>query len=434
VSAPQVSIVVPTHNRAARLSATLEALARQDWPPDDMEVIVVADGCADDTAGVVAAWHPRFAVRLIQQDASGPAVARNRGAAEARGRYLIFLDDDIYATPGLVRGHMLVHAEAPGQVVVGYLPALVTRKDFFSVALRGWWDAMFQEMWKPGHRFTFRDILSGNMSLARSMFDAVGRFETGLRCHEDYELGIRLLQAGARIRFAPAARGMHDERTTLAVSVKRKFEEGRADVWLLSRHPGLFGALPMHFMTAETRRRRLLLRLAAGAPRAGDALASILSRRLPWYERLRLRYRWRAVLEDLFFYSYWRGVFAAGGPPDVHETRALAASQKVDAAMDVDLAEGLAVAERRLDIERPAAMRLRHGAIPIGEEPAVYGAENLRGEHLRPLLAERLIEPYVRALALAGELPPAVDIDRVAAECRGPATPRGAPAALKAIT
>jgi glycosyltransferase involved in cell wall biosynthesis len=55
---PLVSIVVPTHNRAARLAAALDALARQDWPPDALEAIVVADGCTDDTASVFAAWRP----------------------------------------------------------------------------------------------------------------------------------------------------------------------------------------------------------------------------------------------------------------------------------------------------------------------------------------------------------------------------------------
>jgi hypothetical protein len=82
------------------------------------------------------------------------------------------------------------HAGETGQVVIGYLPARVRDTDFFSIALRGWWDAMFQEMWKPGHRFTFRDLLSGNFSLERGLFDAVGGFETQLRCHEDYELGL----------------------------------------------------------------------------------------------------------------------------------------------------------------------------------------------------------------------------------------------------
>jgi glycosyltransferase involved in cell wall biosynthesis len=424
-AAPLVSIVVPTHNRASRLTASLDALARQDWPADDLEAVVVADGCTDDTADVLAAWHPPFAVRLIQQAGSGPAVARNRGAAEARGRYLIFLDDDIEASPGLVRGHIEAHGSGAGQAVIGYLPARVRREGFFSIALRGWWDAMFQAMWRPGHRFTFRDLLSGNFSVERTLFESVGGFETRLRCHEDYELGLRLMEAGARFRFAPAAVGIHDERTDLLGVLRRKFEEGRADVWLLARRPELFGALPISYVQVNTsRRRRALCWLAARSPRVGDALAWLFRQRLGFYERLRLRFRWRALLEDLLVYWYWRGLLVEGGPPDLDALRRL--GRYTHAFTDLDLAGGLEAAERRLDRERPSAVRLRHGPHVIGEVPAVPGAEHIRGEHLRPLLAERLIDGYIRALALAGELPPVTDVARVLAECPAPLPRTGA--------
>jgi glycosyltransferase involved in cell wall biosynthesis len=419
---PCVSIVVPTQNRASRLGASLDALARQRWPHDVLEVIVVADGCTDDTAEVFGSWRPPFAARLIRQAASGPAVARNRGAADARGRFLIFLDDDIEVDPGFVDAHLQAHGSEPGQVVIGYLPARVARADFFSIALRGWWDAMFQAMWQPGHRFTFRDLLSGNCSLERDLFDAVGGFETQLRVHEDYELGLRLLEGGARFRFAPEALGIHDERTDLAAALKRKFEEGRADVWLLERRPHLFGALPISYISSSSRRRRLLCWLASRVPRAGDAVAWVLRQRLGVYERLRLRFRWRELLEDLLVYWYWRGLTVGGGPLDVGTLRRRAASLAAVPA-DLDLAEGLEAAERRLERERPAAVRLRHGPHVIGEIPDVPGAENLRGEHLRPLLAEEpLILDYIRALALAGELPPVVNIARVLAACPPPRT------------
>jgi glycosyltransferase involved in cell wall biosynthesis len=423
-AAPHVSIIVPTRNRAARLATNLEALARQAWPAGALEVIVVADGCTDDTAGVFAAWRPPCAARLIQQTASGPAAARNRGAAAARGRYLVFLDDDVEASPGLVGAHVQTHGGESGQVVIGYLPARVRQFDFFSIALRGWWDAMFQAMWTPGHRFTFRDLLSGNFSLERGLFEAVGGFETGLRCHEDYELGLRLIEAGTRFRFAPQAVGFHDDRTDLGGALRRKFEEGRADVWMLARRPQLFAALPLKYIHwGTTRRRRLLCRLALTSPRVGDGLAWAFSHLLGLYERLRLRFRWRALLEDLLVYWYWRGLTVEGVPPDLDSMRrrgADAARIPADAVADVDLAAGLEAAEHRLERERPVAARLRYGPHLVGEVPAEPGAEPLRGEHLRPLLADPLLDGYIRALALAGELPPVIDVARVLAECHPP--------------
>jgi glycosyltransferase involved in cell wall biosynthesis len=425
-SSPLVSVIIPTHNRAARLTASLDALARQRWPAEALEAIIVADGCTDATADVVAAWRPPFAVRFIEQPASGPAVARNRGAAEARGRYLLFLDDDIRASPGLVASHMEKHGGEARQVIIGYLPAQVPGRDFFSIALRGWWDAMFQSMWKPGHRFTFRNLLSGNFSLTRELFETVGGFETQLRCHEDYELGLRLLEAGASFRFSPRALGFHDERTDLATALRRKFEEGRADIWLIRRRPQMLDVVPLKQIDIySSRRRRLLCWLAGRAPRAGDALAWLLRQRLGFYEHLRLRYRWRALLEDLLVYWYWRGLIAEAGTGEVQRLRCFPAARAA-ALIDVDLAEGLEAAEQRLNRERPAAVRLRHGVHVIGELEESPGAEALRGAHLRPLLAERFIDGYTRAVAIAGELPPVVDVERVLAELRPPAdTPAG---------
>ena len=72
-----------------------------------------------------------------------------------------------------------------------------------------WWEDMFHPMRDPGYAYTYKNLLSGNFSLARVLFARVGGFDATLRVHEDYELGYRLLQAGARFHFAEAAAGLH---------------------------------------------------------------------------------------------------------------------------------------------------------------------------------------------------------------------------------
>ena len=108
-----VSIVIPTHNRRAAAARTLHALAHQCCSPAAFEVILVADGCTDDTAGLAAVEWP-IPVRVLEQPHGGPASARNRGAAAAAGDLLIFLDDDIEVVPGFVSAHVAAHV-APGQ-------------------------------------------------------------------------------------------------------------------------------------------------------------------------------------------------------------------------------------------------------------------------------------------------------------------------------
>lgn len=85
-----VTVVVPTYNGATHLGATLDSLQAQDHP--GIQVLVVDDGSTDDSARIAAA-HP-VVDRVIRQPNLGVAVARNRGLAEASGRWVGFVDQD----------------------------------------------------------------------------------------------------------------------------------------------------------------------------------------------------------------------------------------------------------------------------------------------------------------------------------------------------
>jgi glycosyltransferase involved in cell wall biosynthesis len=97
-AAPTVSVIVPAYNAAWCIERTLRSVQAQIFT--DFEALIVDDGSLDDTAERVAATvqgDPRF--RLIRQANGGVGAARNRGLAEARGRYLANLDSDDMWTP-----------------------------------------------------------------------------------------------------------------------------------------------------------------------------------------------------------------------------------------------------------------------------------------------------------------------------------------------
>jgi glycosyltransferase involved in cell wall biosynthesis len=92
-----VSVVIPTHDRRDLLPLTLHSALRQRGV--DLEVVVVDDGSADDTSLFVRAIDDAR-VRLIRHEiAQGVSAARNHGIAEARGRWVAFLDDDDLWSP-----------------------------------------------------------------------------------------------------------------------------------------------------------------------------------------------------------------------------------------------------------------------------------------------------------------------------------------------
>jgi glycosyltransferase involved in cell wall biosynthesis len=85
-----VSVVIPAYNAAHFLSAAIDSVRAQTL--GDLEILVIDDGSTDDTAEVVRGCGTL--VRYFHQDNAGVGAARNRGIAEANGRYVAFLDAD----------------------------------------------------------------------------------------------------------------------------------------------------------------------------------------------------------------------------------------------------------------------------------------------------------------------------------------------------
>ena len=110
---PLVSIIVPSHvttaHQAALLVETLDTVTRQTTT--DYELIVVDDGSSVDLAPIVG---ERSRTTLLRQENRGPAVARNRGIAESRGPFLVFLDADDHLLPAALETGLSMFDAHPG--------------------------------------------------------------------------------------------------------------------------------------------------------------------------------------------------------------------------------------------------------------------------------------------------------------------------------
>jgi hypothetical protein len=259
---------------------------------------------------------------------------------------------------------------------------------------------MFDRMREPGHRYAYSDLLSGNFSLSRALLAEIGGFDETLRCHEDYELGFRLIAAGAQLRFAERAAGRHHEYTDLGRALRRKRDEGRADVALAHRHATLVPVLPLSAdYSYLSRRGRRLVAMARHRPAAGDVLERMYRGMLPVLEFLRLRTRWRRLVDDLLLYWYWRGVAESIDPRALEAL--VEAAGPVHAVHDLDLRAGLEAASCEVDRVHPQAIRLRWGALVVGTVEALPGAEPMQGRHLRPILEGRLSRRFGEVMVLS---------------------------------
>lgn len=126
-SHPLLSVVIPTYNRGALLSRTLETLVRQSLPASAVEVVVSDDGSSDETFETVRSFESRLRIRYVHQPDQGfrVAAARNNGARVARAPILVFLDTGVLAGPGFAEAHLAAHegtgsGTRPGRAVMGY--------------------------------------------------------------------------------------------------------------------------------------------------------------------------------------------------------------------------------------------------------------------------------------------------------------------------
>jgi lipopolysaccharide/colanic/teichoic acid biosynthesis glycosyltransferase/glycosyltransferase involved in cell wall biosynthesis len=235
-----VSVIVPAYNAAAVLPRCLSALARQNFPCDRYEVILVDDGSRDETATVARA----AGVRVISQPNAGPAAARNAGAAAATGELLLFTDADCAPEPGWISAlaapfdlQRMVGATLGSATIAGAKGAYLTDQRgavprFTQLEYEDRYDRMvgaesidFIDTYSAAYR---RDVF-----LANRGFDAI--FPTA--SVEDQELSFRLAEKGYRLVFVPEARVYHLHNPTLAAYIRRKFLIGYWKALLARWHP-----------------------------------------------------------------------------------------------------------------------------------------------------------------------------------------------------
>lgn len=97
-----ISIIIPTLNRAKYLNKTLNSLVIQKFSPDQFEIIVVDGGSIDNTKEIcdrLIKINQSYSIRYIYEPEPGLLAGRHRGALEANGEILTFIDDDIEAAP-----------------------------------------------------------------------------------------------------------------------------------------------------------------------------------------------------------------------------------------------------------------------------------------------------------------------------------------------
>jgi len=283
---PLVTVVIPTHARPRQLTACLAALVGQrlevPW-----EVVVVDDGSPEPLDSIAEEFHQRLDLRIERQANAGPARARNRGVAVARGQFIAFTDDDCLPEPDWLGVLLRREALTPG-AMVGGTTINGLDGDLFASASQLIVDLVYDHFNADPCRATF--LTSNNILCSRERFEAIGGFDVTFprAGAEDRDFCDRWKTAGWPLVWEPAARIEHRHAQTLRKFVDLHFRYGR-------------GAYLHH--------RRRLERGSGGIGRDVGFHASILPRLRALRGDRRVAGRALAILAA---FGIWQGANAAG--------------------------------------------------------------------------------------------------------------------------
>ena len=219
----KITVAIPTHNRARLLVQTLASIMALELPATDAECLVIDNNSTDDTEELVDrfARTARIPTRWVLEPEQGSSHARNRAVKEARGNFILFIDDDAIAEPRWAAELIAAMEDRKLDAVCGMVlpqwaetpPRWMGPRVYIKLAVH---DAAALADAPPARLETIHNYFSANVGFRRETFELFGGFREDLgvvggnpMSGEDTELFERIMRLGGRMSFAPAARVYH---------------------------------------------------------------------------------------------------------------------------------------------------------------------------------------------------------------------------------
>lgn len=219
-----VSIVVPMYNEEKTIRKCIKSLINQSYPSEHYEIIVVSDGCNDNSENIVRDLIKSEGsnnITLVRQENQGASAARNFGAKLAKGTIILFIDADCIADY-----HWIEEMIKPilKDDVVGVQGAYKTRQKKIIAQLA---QIEFEERFMKQKRTEYVDFV-GSFSAAykKDVFDKYKGFNTAFVMNEDVDLAFRISSDNHKLSFNPEAIVYHLHPDSLLRYFRIKFWRG----------------------------------------------------------------------------------------------------------------------------------------------------------------------------------------------------------------
>ena len=213
-----LTVALCTYNHKPRLEITLRGLAQLSQTSEPWEFLVVDNGSTDGTSELLAAteWHPAHVpVRVVREERLGLSNARNRAITEARGEYIVFIDDDETPDPDWLTAYeRAILAQRPdalgGRIQVMFVDG--DRPPWLQDELLGFLGRLDHGDVARQLTDTNTPIFGGNFAFRKETFAKIGLFDAELGRMgaanvggEDTDIYRRMIDMGSKVWWVPEA-------------------------------------------------------------------------------------------------------------------------------------------------------------------------------------------------------------------------------------
>jgi succinoglycan biosynthesis protein ExoA len=236
---PFVTIILPIRNESKFIAHCLQAILAQDYPADQMEILVVDGMSNDGTRQIIASYAAKYPnVFLLDNPAQIVPAAMNIGIKQARGEIIIRVDGHTLIAPDYVRACVEALQTSGADCVGGPMIARGESPFGEAVAL-----ATSHPFGVGGSRFHYAtEIMEIDTvylgAYRREIFERVGYFDEEMVRNQDDEFNYRLRAAGGKIMLYPTIQSIYYNRSTGCSLWKQYFQYGFWKVRVAQKLPG----------------------------------------------------------------------------------------------------------------------------------------------------------------------------------------------------
>ncbi len=232
-----ISVIIPTKDRPTLVAKVLSGVAKQDFPRDSFEVIVIDDGSTKENQAKLQDFAKTLTLRIhiySKDRGEGPAKARNLGISYAKGEWIAFTDDDVEIPPQWLKNahdRIVQNSEIVG--IEGPITTDINDPLYHST-----------QNVKGERSKKFEGYLTANMFYRKSTLVSIGGFDETFPSafREDAELAFRLLSLG-RIPYCSAIQVHHPARKITLMDAIRREIRHESDPLLNKKHPDKYPCL-----------------------------------------------------------------------------------------------------------------------------------------------------------------------------------------------